>query len=147
MNFSFVDEQSPLLALSGRAAKPAFRAALGLRRRVVTDRISATVLVKNSRRHIGSVLGALAWCDEVIVLDTGSTDDTLEIAARFTNVVIDRFGGPFPGFGTLHRMAATLASHDWILSIDSDEVVAPELAREDRPDAARSRYGVRDALP
>jgi glycosyltransferase involved in cell wall biosynthesis len=92
--------------------------------------ISATILTKNSARHLAEVLEALAWCDEVIVLDTGSTDETLEIARCFPGVAVHRLAGPFPGFGVAHRRAVELAKHDWILSVDSDEVVSPELAAE-----------------
>ncbi len=94
--------------------------------------LSATILTKNSARRINEVLAALDWCDEVVVLDTGSTDDTLARAAKFPNVAIHRLPGPFPGFGIAHRHAVALARYDWILSIDSDEVVSPELAAEIR---------------
>lgn len=92
--------------------------------------ISATVLTKNSDATIGDVLAALRWCDEVVVLDTGSTDATLAIAGTFANVSLHVLRGTFPGFGRAHREAVALARHDWILSIDSDEVVSPELADE-----------------
>ena len=93
-------------------------------------KISATILTKNSAAHLAETLGALAWCDEVVIFDTGSTDDTLAIARRAVNVVVHQLSGPFPGFGRAHQHAVALARHDWILSIDSDEVVSAELARE-----------------
>ncbi len=92
--------------------------------------LSATILTKDSARLLPTVLAALDWCDEVIVLDTGSTDATCAIAATFANVKVHHLVGPFPGFGRAHRRAVELARHDWILSIDSDEVVSPELAAE-----------------
>ena len=92
--------------------------------------ISATILTKDSARRIADVLAALAWCDEVVVLDTGSSDDTVAIAARLGNVVVHRLDGPFPGFGIAHQKAVALARNDWILSIDSDEVISAELAGE-----------------
>lgn len=94
--------------------------------------ISATILTKNSSRLLGSVLAALEWCDEVVVLDTGSTDDTRTIANAFPNVSYFELSGPFPGFGRAHLRAVELARHDWILSVDSDEVVSPEAAAEIR---------------
>ena len=94
--------------------------------------ISATVLTKNSARLLDAVLSSLAWCDEVVVLDTGSDDQTLVVAARHPNVSLHQLSGPFPGFGIAHQRAVALARHDWILSVDSDEVVSPELAREIR---------------
>ena len=87
--------------------------------------ISVTMLTKNSSRHIEACLSSLVDFDEVVVLDNGSTDDTLEIAQRFANVKI--FTSEFIGFGPLKNLAQTHASHDWILSIDSDEVLTPEL--------------------
>lgn len=92
--------------------------------------LSATILTKNSALHLEAVLAALQWCDEVLVLDTGSTDATVEIAQSFSNVTVHRLAGPFPGFGRAHRRAVELARHDWILSVDSDEVVTAELAAE-----------------
>jgi glycosyltransferase involved in cell wall biosynthesis len=89
-------------------------------------------VVKNGARRLVDVLDALAWCDEVVVLDTGSTDDTARIAASFPNVSLHFHSGHFDGFGAMHRRMGQLARHDWILSIDSDEVVSDELAREIR---------------
>jgi len=90
--------------------------------------ISATVLTCNSARLIFRVLDALRALDEVVVLDSGSTDETLEIAAQFPNVRIHKT--IFKGFGLLHNEAVDLARNDWIFSIDSDEVVTPELLAE-----------------
>lgn len=92
--------------------------------------ISATILTKNSEALLAEVLESLAWCDEVVVLDTGSTDRTLAIAGAFANVSLHRLEGPFPGFGVAHRRAVELARNDWIVSIDSDEIVSPELVEE-----------------
>jgi glycosyltransferase involved in cell wall biosynthesis len=92
--------------------------------------ISATILTRNSARHLDEVLAALAWCDEVVVLDTGSTDETMAIAQQYPNVMLYQLESAFPGFGLAHQHATALARHDWILSIDSDEVVSEELAAE-----------------
>jgi glycosyltransferase involved in cell wall biosynthesis len=92
--------------------------------------ISATILTKNSATHLNEVLTALHWCDEVVVFDTGSTDDTMAIAQRHANVQLYRLEGKFPGFGHARQQAVALARHDWILSVDSDEVVSADLAAE-----------------
>lgn len=92
--------------------------------------ISAIVLTRNSERLLPCVLLALNWCEEIVVLDTGSADRTPEIARRFPNVAFHRLAGPFPGFGLVRRHAVALARNDWILSIDSDEVVSLQLADE-----------------
>lgn len=90
--------------------------------------ISVTILTKNSQKYLSEVLASVAGFDEVLVFDNGSTDKTLEIAASFPNVVIKT--GTFIGFGPTHNLASSLAKNDWVLSLDSDEVVTPELFKE-----------------
>ncbi|SIT91041.1 glycosyltransferase family 2 protein [Pontibacter indicus] len=90
--------------------------------------ISVTILTKNSQQHLAACLQALQRFAEVIVLDNGSTDQTLAIAAGFPNVRIVEH--PFTGFGPMKNLAAQHATHPWVLSIDSDEVLSPELAAE-----------------
>jgi len=90
--------------------------------------ISVTILTKNAQRLLAECLRVLAGFPEIIVLDNGSTDATLNIARGFANVRL--FSEPFRGFGPLHNRAAELAENDWILSIDSDEIVTPELNAE-----------------
>lgn len=91
-------------------------------------KISVTVLTRNSPKYLKEVLTALQSFDEVVVYDTGSTDNTLEIAKTFPNTTI--FREKFEGFGPTHNKATACARNDWILSIDSDEVVTLEMAKE-----------------
>lgn len=88
--------------------------------------ISITVLTKNSQKYLEKVLSSVVWANEVIVYDTGSSDDTFEIASRFSNVRIIR--GSFQGFGPTHNTASSLAKNAWVFSLDSDEIVSGELA-------------------
>ncbi len=88
--------------------------------------ISVTVLTKNSQKYIREVLQALKSFDEVLVYDTGSKDETVQIAQTFANVRVVR--GAFIGFGPTHNEASRQAKYFWILSIDSDEVVSAEMA-------------------
>lgn len=90
--------------------------------------ISATILTKNSQKYLAEVLTALRSFDEVVVFDNGSTDNTLAIAKEFPNVTVHI--GTFEGFGPTHNKASSLAKNEWILSIDSDEVVTHDLAKE-----------------
>jgi len=90
--------------------------------------LSVTILTKNCGATLAATLHSLETFSEVIVLDTGSIDDTLEIAGEFPNVKIHH--AEFKGFGPLHNEATALVSHDWVLSIDSDEILTPELVQE-----------------
>lgn len=90
--------------------------------------ISVTILTKNSQRYISEVLSSLSQFNEVLVYDTGSTDNTLSIAAKFSNVTI--YQEPFIGFGPTHNKASAAAKNDWILSVDSDEVPSEEMLKE-----------------
>lgn len=92
--------------------------------------ISITVLTKNSRQYLQAVLTSVQDFDEVIIYDNGSTDDTLEIASNFKNVKI--IIGKFEGFGPTHNIASSHAKHEWILSLDSDEIVTAEMSLEVR---------------
>ncbi len=91
-------------------------------------KVSVTVLTRNSQSKLKEVLSALSSFGEVLVYDTGSKDSTLDIARAFRNVKIAQ--APFAGFGPSHNMASAAASNNWILSVDSDEVVTSELIQE-----------------
>lgn len=83
-------------------------------------KLSAVLIVKNGERHLDRVLSAVGFCDEILVLDSGSTDRTLEICAAH-NVRVEH--QPFLGYGPQKRRAVELAKHDWVLVIDDDEVL------------------------
>jgi glycosyltransferase involved in cell wall biosynthesis len=88
-------------------------------------KISATVITRDEERHVAAALESLAWADEIVVLDSGSTDSTVEIAKRYTDRVLVT---DWPGYAAQKNRAAAEASHDWIFSLDADERVTPELA-------------------
>ncbi len=90
--------------------------------------ISVTILTKNSEKYLDEVIAALKNFDEVLIFDNGSSDNTLKIASKYPNIRIVE--GVFEGFGPTHNKASSLAKNDWILSIDSDEVVTPEMSAE-----------------
>ena len=88
-------------------------------------RLSAIVITKNEAANIGECLDSLAFCDERIVVDCGSADDTVAIArAKGASVSVH----VWEGFGPQKNHALALASGDWVLSLDADERVSPPLA-------------------
>lgn len=89
---------------------------------------SICILTKNCKETIQQTLDSTRFFHEVILLDNGSTDGTCELAASYPNVKI--FKHPFIGFGALRNHAADLASSDWILALDSDEILSPPLIQE-----------------
>lgn len=94
-----------------------------------TANISAVILVKNAEMTIAECLESLSAFGEVVLLDNGSTDATLDIAAKYPNVKI--FHEPnFCGFGKMKNIALSKATNDRILSIDSDEVLMPEIVSQ-----------------
>lgn len=94
----------------------------------MASEIAVTVLVRNSEDSVGDCLRSLSRFPEVVVLDTGSTDRTVAIASIFPNARV--FRTDFKGFGPAKNLAASYAERDWILNIDSDEIVTEELAEE-----------------
>lgn len=85
------------------------------------SRISVCILAKNAGKRIAHALDSVSEFGEVIVLDNESSDDTVAIARTYPNVRVE--SSPFIGFGPLKNLAISFASHDWILSLDSDEVL------------------------
>ncbi|MFA7069381.1 MAG: glycosyltransferase family 2 protein [Sulfurimonas sp.] len=91
-------------------------------------KISTVILAKNSEKTIEKTLKSLVEFDDVVVYDNGSSDKTMQIAKSFKNVNLVE--GEFRGFGWSKNRAASFAKNDWILIIDSDEVVDVELLNE-----------------
>jgi glycosyltransferase involved in cell wall biosynthesis len=91
--------------------------------------LTVTVITYNESAHIAAALQSVSWADEIVVVDSHSTDDTVAIARQYATRVETR---DWPGYGAQKNYAATLASNDWILSLDADERVTPELADEIR---------------
>ena len=87
--------------------------------------ISCVIIAKNAAGSLPKTLDSLAGFCEVVVYDNGSTDATKEVARKYENVKL--VCGEFLGFGETKNHAASFASNDWILSLDADEVITPEL--------------------
>lgn len=93
-------------------------------------RLSVILITHNEAERLRATLEAVAWADEIIVVDSGSTDGTVEVARAFTDKVI--VTDDWPGFGPQKNRALDMATGDWVLSIDADERVTLALAEEIR---------------
>jgi glycosyltransferase involved in cell wall biosynthesis len=91
--------------------------------------VSVTIITRDEAAHIEACVASVAWAAEVLVVDCGSTDDTVARARAAGARVIVR---DWPGYSEQKNFAAAEAAHDWILSVDADERVTPELAAEIR---------------
>lgn len=85
--------------------------------------LSVIIICKNEEKNIRACLQSIAWADEIIVLDSGSTDRTIEICREFTDKVVET---DWPGFGIQKNRALNLATQPWVLSLDADERVTTD---------------------
>jgi len=90
-------------------------------------RLSVILITRNEAANIRACLASVAFADELIVVDSGSTDDTVAIAKKMGAKVYEH---DWPGFGPQKNRALGYATGDWIFSIDADERVTPELRAE-----------------
>jgi glycosyltransferase involved in cell wall biosynthesis len=89
--------------------------------------LSVIIITKNEQDNIKDCLESIKWADEIIVVDSGSTDKTKEICRKYTDKFYVK---DWPGFGIQKQRALELATHKWVLSVDADERVTPELRDE-----------------
>jgi glycosyltransferase involved in cell wall biosynthesis len=89
--------------------------------------LSVIIITKNEAHTIEDCLKSVGWADEIIVVDSGSDDDTVAICQKFGAQVSKN---EWPGYGKQKNHALALAKGDWILSIDADERVTPALRQE-----------------
>ncbi len=102
--------------------------------------LGVAIIALNSEARLAQCLEAVSFADEIVVVDGGSTDATVPIAERHrARVVVER---EWPGFGPQKNRAVAALATDWILSIDTDEVVTPELAASIRDAIAAPRAQV-----
>lgn len=109
---------------------------VSLPRRMETGevKVSAVIITFNEEARIGETLSRLWWCDEIVVIDSGSTDRTTEICREQGCQV---FYHPFEGFGAQKNYGVSRAKNDWILCIDADEVLTDELVDEMRDELSK----------
>lgn len=87
--------------------------------------LSAVLIVKNEAHHLKACLATLAWADEIVVLDSGSSDGTQAIARQCGARLYE--SAAWPGYGPQRRLAQRHATGDWVLHIDADERCTPQL--------------------
>jgi (heptosyl)LPS beta-1,4-glucosyltransferase len=90
-------------------------------------KLSVTVITRDEEAQIGACLESVGWADEIVVIDTGSADRTLEICRKYTPYVETH---PWEGYAAAKNAAIERATGDWILSLDADERVSAELHGE-----------------
>ncbi len=101
-------------------------------------RISVYMITFNNERTIERALQSVTWADEIVVVDSFSTDGTVEICRRFTQNVIQR---KWPGHRDQYQYAADQTTQPWVLFVDADEELSPELSEEIRTVVDRSGDG------
>jgi glycosyltransferase involved in cell wall biosynthesis len=95
--------------------------------KILAMKISAVIIAGNEEAKIGDAIRSVEWADEVLVIDSESTDRTREIAEGLGARVIVR---PWPGFSAQKQFGVDQAEHNWILSLDADERISPGLKQE-----------------
>jgi glycosyltransferase involved in cell wall biosynthesis len=91
------------------------------------NKISVTIITKNEAKNIRRCLKSIQWADEIVVVDTFSSDRTVEICREFTDKV---FQASWLGYGLQKNLCASKATNRWVLNLDADEVISSECAAE-----------------
>ena len=94
---------------------------------MLLHKISAVIITYNEADNILRTLDALNWCNEILIVDSGSTDSTVKLCESRGCRILSR---PFPGYGEQKQYAVQAAKYDWILSLDADEVLTDGLVNE-----------------
>jgi glycosyltransferase involved in cell wall biosynthesis len=98
-------------------------------------KVSAVIITLNEENIIPKTLSKLWWCDEIIIVDSGSTDRTVDIGKEYGCTVFHR---PFTGFGEQKNYGVSKATHEWILCIDADEILSDPLIDEIRSELSKA---------
>jgi len=93
-------------------------------------KISVVIITFNEENRVRQTLESVKWCDEIIIVDSCSTDNTVNICKEYSNCTV--YNQPFLGYGQQKRFAVEKATNDWVLSIDADEVLTDALCDEIR---------------
>lgn len=102
------------------------------------------VLTRNGERLIGKCLSSLSFCDAILVVDSGSEDNTMDIARAAGAIVIEN---PWPGFANQFTFAAARVTTDWFFILDQDEICSPELAEGIQDNIREALCAANDLAP
>ncbi len=91
-------------------------------------KLSICIICKNEETNIDRCLESVTWADEIVIVDSGSSDKTLDIAKKFTDKIYVE--SDWLGFGIQRQRAENYASNDWVFALDCDEVVSEKLKNE-----------------
>lgn len=103
--------------------------------------LSIIIVTKNEAHNIADCIKSVSWADEIIVLDSGSSDDTVKLAIAEGARVIET---DWPGYGAQQNRGISETHHDWIYSLDADERITPALAAEIRNAIEKNKFNVFD---
>jgi len=92
--------------------------------KIIAVKISASIIVFNEEENIAELCETVSWADEIVIVDSDSTDRTIEIARKYTDKIFNR---EFRGYKDKHEFADSMTTGNWIFWIDADERVTPEL--------------------
>lgn len=95
---------------------------------MIVATLSVTLIVKNEEINLAGCLDSVRWADEIVVLDAGSSDKTIDIAKSYTDKVF--VNADWQGFGIQRQRLQEIANSDWILMLDADERITTELKSE-----------------
>ncbi len=93
----------------------------------MTPLLSVIIITKNEEHNIEDCLKSVDWADEIVVVDSGSTDETVKICKAYTDKILVT---DWPGYGLQKQRALEMATGEWVLSLDADERVTPALKQE-----------------
>lgn len=107
-------------------------------------KVSAVIITRNESRNLRRTLSKLYWCDEIVIVDSHSTDDTVAICEEFGCRIFSR---TFEGYGAQKKYAVSMAVNDWVLCIDADEVLSDALIVEIRTELEKNHSFTAYELP
>lgn len=107
--------------------------------------LSVALIVKNEEENLAACLDTVMWADEIVILDAGSDDKTIEIAKKYTDKVF--INADWQGYGIQRQRLQEFTSCDWVLMLDADERLTPELISEVKEAVKNSDTNIVYALP